>query len=94
MQKIYLKFENYDACISPIAEANLDVSNTNVFQHWPGLAKETGETATDSDGNEYPIMVTVAGHHIDMYTEDDDDVPSELLPYVVATPDNPIHKLR
>ena len=94
MQKIYLKFENYDACISPIAEANLDVSNTNVFQHWPGLAKETGETATDSDGNEYPIMVPVAGHHIDMYIEDDDDVPASLQDFVVPTPDNPIHKHR
>jgi hypothetical protein len=39
-------------------------------------------------------MVPVPGHHVDMYIEDDMNIPSELLPYAVATPDNPIHKLR
>jgi hypothetical protein len=94
MKKVYLKFEHYSACISPIAEANLDVNDTKVFQHHPGLAKETGETATDSNGNEYPVMVPVPGHHIDMYIEDDDEVPESLKDFVVPTPDNPVHRLR
>ena len=95
MQKIYLKFEDvseFETIINTTDYNNVDDDKT--FIHWPDMAKETGETATDSNGNEYPVMVAVPGYHVDMYIEDELDIPSELTPYVVPTPDNPIHKLR
>ena len=94
MQKIYLKFEDVSECATIIGTTDYRVDDDKTFKHWPGMAKETGETATDSNGNEYPVMEAVSGHHVDMYIEDGLDTPSELVPYVVATPDNPIHKLR
>jgi hypothetical protein len=39
-------------------------------------------------------MVPVPGYHIDMYIEDDDEVPESLKDFVVPTPDNPVHRLR
>ena len=94
MKKIYLKFEDASECATIISGTDYRVDDDTTFKHWPDMAKETGETATDSNGNEYPIMVPVPGHHVDMYIEDDMNIPSELLPYAVATPDNPIHRLR
>tara|TARA_B110000503_G_C6922236_1_gene319183 strand:- start:89 stop:373 length:285 start_codon:yes stop_codon:yes gene_type:complete len=94
MQKIYLKFKDTSECASIIGTTNYKVDDRKTFVCWGELAKETGETATDSNGNEYPVMVPVSGYHVDMYIEDGLDTPSELVPYVVATPDNPIHTLR
>jgi len=94
MEKIYLKFEDKFECESIIGTTEYKVDDAKTFKHWPDMAKETGATATDSNGNEYPVMVSVPGHHVDMYIEDGLVVPSELTSYVVPTPDNPIHKLR
>lgn len=94
MQKIYLKFTDALECQTVIATTDYDVSDEKMFVHWPGLAKETGEVATDANGNEYPVMEPVAGHHVDMYLEDNLYIPTELEPYVIATPDNPVHRLR
>ena len=94
MQKIYLKFTDTSECETVIATTNYDVSDEKMFVHWPELAKETGEVATDDSGNEYPVMVPIAGHHVDMYIEDGLDTPTELAAYIVATPDNPVHRLR
>ena len=94
MQKIYLKFTDINECQIIIGTTDYRIDNDTTFKHWPDMAKETGETATDSNGNEYPVMEAVSGYHVDMYIEDGLDTPSELVPYVVATPDNPIHRLR
>lgn len=94
MQKIYLKFETLEECETIIATTEYDVNDRKTFFHWGELAKETGETLQDSDGNDYPEMTPVTGHHVDMYIEDDSELPSELTAYQVSTPDNPVHKLR
>ena len=94
MQKIYLKFQDEGQCETIIGTTDYIVDDRETFKHWTDMAKETGETATDSNDNEYPVMVPVPGHHVDMYIEDGLDVPSELTPYVIPTPDNPINKLR
>jgi hypothetical protein len=94
MQKIYLKFKDESECETIIGTTDYKVDDNKTFQHWPGMAKETGETATDSNDEEYPVMVPVSGYHVDMYIEDEADVPSELTSYVIPTPDNPIHRLR
>jgi hypothetical protein len=94
MQKIYLKFTDISECETVIATTDYDVSDENMFVHWPDLAKETGAVATDASGNEYPVMVPIDGHHVDMYIADSLGTPVELAPYTVATPDNPVHRLR
>lgn len=94
MQKIYLKFKDESECETIIGTTDYIGDDRKTFKHWSDMAKETGETATDSNDNEYPVMVPVPGHHVDMYIENGLDVPSELTPYVIPTPDNPINKFR
>jgi hypothetical protein len=94
MQKVYLKFQDLAKCETIIGTTNYDVNDDTMFKHWGELAKETGATATDDNGNEFPVMEKVTGHHVDMYIEDGLSISSKLASYIMATPDNPIHKLR
>jgi hypothetical protein len=93
--KIYMKFENEEEFLSKIQALEYDPYDERTYALWPDLAKETSETFTDGDGNEYPVMGHIPGFHVDAYLPiDADSLPDDLRSHVIPTPDNPIHRLR
>jgi|11BtaG_2_1085332.scaffolds.fasta_scaffold33597_2 hypothetical protein len=94
MNKYFLKFEDEQAFLDAISETSYNADNETMFMRWGELAKETGNTLTDNEGNEYPEMIPVLGYHVDMYLEDDEIVDSFLNSFIIAVPNNPVHRLR
>ena len=93
--KIYMKFENEEEFVSKIQTLEYDPYDERTFVLWPDLARETGETFTDGDGNEYPLMEPISGFHVDAYLPiDSDSLPNDIRSHVIPAPDKPIHRLR
>jgi hypothetical protein len=93
--KIYMHFESKDQFVEKVSTTRYDPYDEETFVLWPDLAKETGVTFTDVDGNEHPVMEPIPGFHVDAYFQDpDNELTEELLVHVISTPDNPVHKLR
>ena len=51
------------------------------------IARPTGETTNDADGNEIQVMENLTGWHVDILTR---NVPECLEQYLVV-PNNPVH---
>ena len=93
--KVYMHFESEDQFVEKARSTRYDPYDEETFVLWHDLARETGETFTDGDGNEHPVMEPIPGFHVDAYFYDpENDLTEELLVHVISTPDNPVHKLR
>ncbi|WP_174804335.1 hypothetical protein [Martelella limonii] len=46
--------------------------------------QQTGETETDAEGFEYPVMAAVEGFHVNIRIEDGADLPEALSAFEVA----------
>ena len=60
--------------------------------HWDIIGvihEDTGETTTDDEGSEVPVMAPVEGWHVNVTYNFQDDFPVELDQYVIDEPATP-----
>ncbi len=91
----YLKFPD-EATQKGFYDMSDEENPVNLFPQlfWDiiGIIYEpTGETTTDSEGNEVPVMAPVDGWHVNVRLKQDDTFPDDLKPYQIY-PNNPVRR--